>query len=83
MYLQPIAVTWLDSEQPVQDWEWIEEIDKRECLTITSIGYYVYHTQDTLALSISKAATKSGKWMVNGLLRIPYVALVEYKWIAL
>lgn len=81
--LLPMVVTWIDSEQPSSDWEWVDDVDKRGCLTIISVGFYVYHNEDTLGMSISRCKAKSGKAMVSGLLRIPRVAIRNIGWVKL
>lgn len=53
MAQQPVVVTWLDSRQPHQGWELIEDVADPVPVPITSVGFIVREGDDAIALAQS------------------------------
>lgn len=71
-----VMVQWADSVQPSHEWEWLDDVARRETIVARSVGFYIYHNSTVLAIAGTKAGGADGhRQQVIGITRIPLVAI--------
>ena len=68
-----VSVMWVDSNQPVPKWQWLEDFEIDECPIIISVGYLIEQSARTVFIAPNRSASKP--YQISGLIKIPIASI--------
>jgi len=75
-----VQILWLDSNQPIGKWQWLEDINPQNSVTCVSVGFLLQDTPEVKVIALS-LGSNNGKEadQAAGVQTIPSAAVLDIK----
>lgn len=74
-----VLIEWVDSGQPIPDWQWLDGLERRRAHRCVSVGFLVQDDEQTKVIAPNLGASGGNdEWdQASGLITIPSLAVTK------